>query len=525
MYPLYDPSQGGKPKIGQPYLFYRASQGTGGKVVHIDIWKGELPQGDRIVTKEEGIQLQQDRNQDYLNAHTSGPGYAAPAANKTVLAQNQQYLNEIQSLNATAPPLSAQQQKDSQYYQSTFKADATDPSIANFTPEAKAAYVSPEQGLADSLAKAGYSSLEEFQKAGNATMTSPQTTTLGTATPQNLAVSGGTSKQPPSVNLQPGATGAAVKQLQDYLVSIGAMTQEQVNTGYGTYGPQTTAAVKALQQQYGVDNSTGPGYWGPRTIAAVQGSQSGGGGTPSIADPDLQAILNNPNLAEDQKQVIQSIYDAVTTNDADTAERLQAAMKAASEFSSPYFKAQISLAVDALNRGLKSQEGDLAFEEQSLQNTLKDLQDNLAASRDYLSFQHQQELGNLAKRYEADLTTTRENMAATGFTTSTKRARAEQLLSEENQGLVESSNKGLSFQTGNLQRQQTASERDTAAQIANLQRLAAEGKLNLYRQGEEAVGTKNLPTVSGLNPLGGVGGSIPRQQATDAFSFASNFVF
>lgn len=74
---------------------------------------------------------------------------------------------------------------------------------------------------------------------------------------------------PPTVNLQPGDTGAEVKKLQDYLVSKGLMTQAQVDTGYGTYGPQTTKAVKALQESLGVDNSTGVGYWGPRTMKAT----------------------------------------------------------------------------------------------------------------------------------------------------------------------------------------------------------------------------------------------------------------
>jgi len=78
------------------------------------------------------------------------------------------------------------------------------------------------------------------------------------------------SPQPPTSSLQPGSTGTLVKQLQDYLVAMGFMTQAQVNTGYGTYGPQTTAAVKALQEKMGVDNSSGPGYWGPKTMSAVQ---------------------------------------------------------------------------------------------------------------------------------------------------------------------------------------------------------------------------------------------------------------
>lgn len=37
----------------------------------------------------------------------------------------------------------------------------------------------------------------------------------------------------PTTSLEPGATGTAVKQLQDYLVSKGYMTQAQVATGSG----------------------------------------------------------------------------------------------------------------------------------------------------------------------------------------------------------------------------------------------------------------------------------------------------
>lgn len=86
----------------------------------------------------------------------------------------------------------------------------------------------------------------------------------------------------PTQQLQPGASGDQVKALQDYLVSQGMMTQAQVNTGYGIYGPQTTAAVQALQQKLGVDNSSGPGYYGPQTLAALQAAMQGqqGGGTP-----------------------------------------------------------------------------------------------------------------------------------------------------------------------------------------------------------------------------------------------------
>ena len=73
----------------------------------------------------------------------------------------------------------------------------------------------------------------------------------------------------PTISLQPGATGKEVKKLQDYLVSQGYMTQEQVATGPGIYGPKTKAAVAALQSKLGVDTAGYPGYWGPKTLAKL----------------------------------------------------------------------------------------------------------------------------------------------------------------------------------------------------------------------------------------------------------------
>jgi len=76
----------------------------------------------------------------------------------------------------------------------------------------------------------------------------------------------------PTVSLQPGMTGPEVKKLQDYLVSLGYMTPEEVATGPGIYGPKTTAAVAKLQAALGVDTGGYAGYWGPKTLAKLQSS-------------------------------------------------------------------------------------------------------------------------------------------------------------------------------------------------------------------------------------------------------------
>lgn len=100
--------------------------------------------------------------------------------------------------------------------------------------------------------------------------TAPINTTPTTQNPANTYNQPATTYNFPTVALSPGQSGADVQKLQNYLVQTGYMTQEQVNTGYGYYGTQTTEAVRQLQQDLGVDNSTGVGYWGPRTLTAVQ---------------------------------------------------------------------------------------------------------------------------------------------------------------------------------------------------------------------------------------------------------------
>ena len=78
----------------------------------------------------------------------------------------------------------------------------------------------------------------------------------------------------PNVNLQPGQRGPEVEKLQNFLMSQGLLTKEQIKTGPGIYGPQTKQAVTYWQEINGVDNTSGPGYWGPQSIGAASGDIS-----------------------------------------------------------------------------------------------------------------------------------------------------------------------------------------------------------------------------------------------------------
>ena len=356
----------------------------------------------------------------------------------------------------------------------------------------------------------------------------------------------------PTKPLKRGNTGAEVKQLQDWLVANKYMTQAEVDTGYGTYGAKTEKAVTAMQKALGVDNKTGPGVYGPRTIAKATGVQgtnpppgggtpTPGGGTPvpsggtptpggtfdqATYDAAMAKILANPLLTDDQKNHLKEIGGVLVTGDKAKFVQMVNAFTDASKFSDPFFKAQVALSLDTLHRGMNAKEGDLEYDEGVLTRALENLKADTASGKEQLSFQHQQELDKLARSYEVDLQTTQDNMAATGFTNSSKRARAETILSQQNEGLRESANKTFGsegFKAQELNRNLAYKDTETQAQLLNLQRLAKENKIGDLRLAEASVGSNALAGLDrGLGLVRNVGGDIARSQFTDAASAAYN---
>ncbi len=149
----------------------------------------------------------------------------------------------------------------------------------------------------------------------------------GTAKPP----SGGTSKPPttdkpapkpstslkgttiPAGDLKRGAQGAAVKQLQAALVKAGTLTQKEMNTGPGVFGPRTEAALKEFQQKHGVPAT---GYYGPKTRAALEklgaktpAKTGGTGGTGSVQGPTPGPVKGGVSVAQ-LKKIMPALSDA-----------------------------------------------------------------------------------------------------------------------------------------------------------------------------------------------------------------------
>lgn len=86
-------------------------------------------------------------------------------------------------------------------------------------------------------------------------------------------------------DIKKGATGAEVRALQNNLVRLGYMTEAQVRTGPGIFGPRTDAALRRFQADHDLGRD---GVFGPRTFRAMENA------SPRTSDP--QPPVNNGDV-------------------------------------------------------------------------------------------------------------------------------------------------------------------------------------------------------------------------------------
>lgn len=295
----------------------------------------------------------------------------------------------------------------------------------------------------------------------------------------------------PNTNLQPGQTGPEVKKLQDFLVSQGIMTPEQVATGPGIYGPQTKAAVAKWQQQNGVDNSTGVGFWGPRSIAKASSAGASSSGTPS-STPSASIVngkidkatldkINSEVLGETKNDPIMSQY----MNAGNTADSLLNAYLTG-DFSQTKNQYGQPFTVEEQQKALKqAEEMDKAFYDQQKAKETADTEAALAQKQaDYQDY-----LLSSGEKFQQDKSTLDQNAANQGVLFSGARSQKEKAL-------------------------QTAYERDQASRLGSYGRdIASTAQDYQYKYGNDAANSLSKYYNAGANTYnagvatGGVGSS------------------
>ena len=337
----------------------------------------------------------------------------------------------------------------------------------------------------------------------------------------------------PTSSLQPGATGDAVKQLQNYLVSTGYMTQAQVNTGYGIYGPQTTAAVAKLQSQMGIDTAGYPGYWGPKTVSAIQKVTGTPAPTPAVPltvnqqvaqakamleqtqkegdkpftgssyDTQKQTITKDTVLPDDQLEALKKAYADALAQSEKTAALAQT--NNAEAILNAYLTGDWSGVTDATGQpfSLADQQDALAKSQAALAPYYEAQQTKAEEDAKSSLLQQQQDFQNYldqaAASFVKDKTTLDQTAADQGVLFAGARAQKEQQLSDLYKSNLEAKRQTAATNIGNAARTYQYQYGDTAA-----------GKLSDYytlgNQGYNANVAQNNVTPAGISSVYNSGG-------------------
>lgn len=244
---------------------------------------------------------------------------------------------------------------------------------------------------------------------------------------------------------------------------------------------------------------------------------------------DDTELRNSPEFkalsGEDQESVL-AVFDAVASNDSKKANRLAKAFEAASKINDPYFAQQLRLARDAVVRGYQSITDEADFAERQAKTRLQDLRKDFETRKEFLTVEEATQIKAIDRQYETDLEDTRQNLAANGFTSSSRRVQKEKILDEATGDIRSSTRRKFAFEMTGDEDNIQSSERDTNRELGRLAELTKAGKLEFLRKAEEQLGSKNLPRLAGApDALGGIYGDLPEQKLKNTIDAAMGFVF
>jgi len=251
-------------------------------------------------------------------------------------------------------------------------------------------------------------------------------------------------------------------------------------------------------------------------------STAGSETAPTGEIPD--ALKDDPyfmQLDENNKAIVSYYYNTLASQNTTKAEAFKTALDLASQQADPYWKEKINIIEDELLRATGSADADLASQEKTLMDRKSAIQEDLTINKQYLTAEQQAELARQADSYENSLISVRDQMAATGLSSSSIRNRAEDTLAKNNADVIGSSTRAYEKNISDLSNTATRELATIAQQTADLQRTTLENKTSLARAAEASIGSSELADTN-IAPLlmGDISGTLLDTKGTDILNRA-----
>jgi len=276
-----------------------------------------------------------------------------------------------------------------------------------------------------------------------------------------------------------------------------------VDPAFTSSDPAVQARIKEMQKQAEATGSAVP-------VTSTETAPVTGQTTDVTDISDLPQEMQDAmaGLTPEQQQVVLTAYNALKSGDAARLADADKALSDAIKLADPYFKSQLRLAQDEIQRATASTSADAASQVGKLQTRVNQLNEDLTFNREQLTLEEQATLASQLRQYKQDLSNLQTQYTEAGLAFSSPRQEAERQLAEQQREVAESTRRQTMRSLRNVEVGTLRDVQEAGAQLADVTRKAGEQAVAISRAGEQKVGSAKLPEVPGVTPLGDVTGSI-----------------
>lgn len=301
-------------------------------------------------------------------------------------------------------------------------------------------------------------------------------------------------------------------------------SQEQVfvNSGF-SYPGQNSQVQNNPTQQIQQSTSQPVSQANQQNISTNQQTQNDFQNFSDLPD-NIKNSSSWQSLSNDQKSLAYFTYKTqIASTDAQKIDA-QKALEEAKKLADPYFKEQIRLAQDEINRSVSSIKNDAQSKVAQLQTRIQQIQEDLKFNKDNLTIDQQTELASQIRKNEGDLFNLQQNMAESGLAFSSPRQKAEQNLAADQQGLAESTQRKYNNQKYLAEQDAARNTASINSSLADIERQKQEKLLEIARKGEQQLGSANFSGVDGVSNLGNVTGALPTQNQSQIIDLQNKLI-
>lgn len=227
--------------------------------------------------------------------------------------------------------------------------------------------------------------------------------------------------------------------------------------------------------------------------------------------PEYKALTN------DEKKMVDLRYAVQTGASEYTAKQLKEALKKAKKDSSGYMTQILREFETTVSQQVAQETGDYQSHLDTINENIKEINEDLATNKANLSLEEQQVLAKQARDYEQTRGQLITQIANTGTTFSSIGEQQKGYAEATQKGIVESTTATYDAKKKELETQAARGNLQAQQQLSDLERTHQQNISSIGLKAESYLGTDKVKElgISGYNPLGKISGQIKEDTAMD----------